>query len=75
MINYYVFYINNGYNIYERTCGTKEATENRVVELKKIYDDAEYFENESYRNCGLMKKHRSITGSIKDALKRSQNPA
>ena len=30
---------------------------------------AEYFENESYRNCSLMKKHKVIVGSIKDALK------
>jgi len=33
-------------NIYERTCGTKEAAEQRVNELKSIYQDAEYFENE-----------------------------
>lgn len=44
MINYYVFYRNKGCNIYERTCGTKEAAEKRVSELKNIYEDAEYFE-------------------------------
>lgn len=33
-------------NIYERTCGTKEAAEQRVAELKNIYQDAEYFEGE-----------------------------
>ncbi len=46
MINYYVFYRNKGCNIYERTCGTKEAAEKRVSELKNIYEDAEYFEGE-----------------------------
>ena len=45
-MNYYIFYKNKGYNIYERTCGTKESAEKRVSELKKIYDDAEYFEND-----------------------------
>ena len=29
---------------------------------------AEYFENESYRNTSLMKKHKVIVGGIKDAL-------
>ena len=32
--------------MYERTCGTKEAAENRVAELKNIYQYAEYFEGE-----------------------------
>jgi len=45
-VYYYIFYKNNGDNVYERTCGTKESAEKRVSELKKIYDDAEYFENE-----------------------------
>ncbi len=44
--NYYVFYKNIGCNMYERTCGTKESAERRVSELKTIYDDSEYFENE-----------------------------
>lgn len=35
-----------GLNTYERTCGDKEAAERRVSELKKIYEDAEYFETE-----------------------------
>lgn len=46
MINYYVFYRNKGCNIYERTCGTKEAAEKRVSKLKNIYEDAQYFEGE-----------------------------
>jgi hypothetical protein len=32
--------------MYERTCGTKAVAEKRVDELKTIYEDAEYFENE-----------------------------
>lgn len=43
---FYVFYKNNGCNMYERTCGTKQSAEQRVAELKEIYDDAEYFNNE-----------------------------
>ena len=35
--------------------------------ISKIIE--EYFENESYRNCSLMKKHKVIVGSIKDVLK------
>lgn len=46
MIYYYIFYKNCGCNIYERTCGTKDATIKRVSELKSIYQDAEYFEGE-----------------------------
>ena len=46
IIHYYVFYKNKGDNVYERTCGTKEAAEKRVKELKNRYEDAEYFENE-----------------------------
>jgi len=46
MAHYYVFYKNKCCNMYERTCGTKEAAERRVSELKNIYDDAEYFEGE-----------------------------
>jgi hypothetical protein len=30
----------------ERTCGTKEAAIERVSELKKRYEDAEYFEGD-----------------------------
>lgn len=30
--------------MYERTCGSKESAEKRIVELKSIYEDAEYFE-------------------------------
>lgn len=44
--HFYVFYISDGDNVYERTCGTKQAAEDRVVELKKHYDDALYFEND-----------------------------
>lgn len=32
--------------MYERTCGTKDAAEKRVTELKNRYDDAVYFEGE-----------------------------
>lgn len=45
-MHYYVFYKNEGCNIYERTCGTIEAAKRRVSELKNIYDGAEYFEGE-----------------------------
>ena len=44
-MKYYVFYTSNGDNVYERTCGTIEAAEERVIELKKRYEDAVYFEN------------------------------
>lgn len=44
--HFYVFYKNMGSNMYERTCGTIDAAERRVIELKKLYDDAEYFLNE-----------------------------
>lgn len=46
MGHFYVFYKNIGCNMYERTCGTKEAAESRVKELRKLYQDAEYFEND-----------------------------
>ena len=46
MVHYYVFYKNIGCNIYERTCGTKEAAERRISELKNIYGYAEYFVGE-----------------------------
>ena len=46
MAHFYVFYKNMDCNMYERTCGTKEAAEQRVAELKNIYQDAEYFEGE-----------------------------
>ena len=43
-LHFYVFYTHKGFNIYERTCGTKEAAEKRVTELKKRYTNSEYFE-------------------------------
>jgi len=46
MKHFYVFYKNKGNNFYERTCGTKDAAEQRVKHLKNIYDDAVWFENE-----------------------------
>ena len=46
MIHFYVFYTKDGNNFYERTCGTKEAAQERVDKLKNIYDDAIWFENE-----------------------------
>ena len=46
MEHYYIFYKTGGDNVYERTCGNKERAEERIKELKKIYDDAEYFLNE-----------------------------
>ena len=45
-IHYYVFYTDEGDNVYERTCGTKDAAEKRVAELKNTYENAEYFEGE-----------------------------
>lgn len=44
--HYYVFYTNDGDNVYERTCGYLQPTLDRVKELKNIYDDATYFKNE-----------------------------
>ena len=32
-------------NMYDRTCGNKEVAEQRVSELKKVYQDAKYFES------------------------------
>lgn len=46
MEHFYIFYSDEGFNIYERTTSNKEAAEQRVAELKKIYEFAEYFENE-----------------------------
>ena len=43
---YYVFYTNNRYNMYERTCGTEQAAIDRVAYLKTIYNNAEYFKSE-----------------------------
>jgi len=43
---YYIFYTNNGNNMYERTCCTKESSEERVKKLKTMYDNAVYFKNE-----------------------------
>jgi hypothetical protein len=45
--NFYVFYLKEGDSIafYERTCGTEEAAQRRVEELKKKYHHAEYFED------------------------------
>jgi hypothetical protein len=50
MEHYYIFYRNENFNIYDRTCSTKEAAENRVNELKTIYEHSEYFENEIPKN-------------------------
>lgn len=46
--HYYIFYIDKGYTIYERTCGTKEAADERINFLKEEYryDDAFYFKND-----------------------------
>ena len=46
--HYYVFYADKGDNVYERTCGTKEAAEDRIKTLKNEYgyENAEYFKNE-----------------------------
>ena len=46
MAHFYVFYKSDGDNVYERTCGTKDAAEERKSKLKSIHDDAEYFEDE-----------------------------
>jgi len=43
---YYVFYKNLGYNMYERTCGTKERAEEKKKELEDIYGHSEYFKND-----------------------------
>ena len=40
--NFYVFYILDGDNIYERTCGVKDAAIERVDQLKKQYGNAFY---------------------------------
>lgn len=50
MDNYYIFYTNDGDNVYERTTGDKERAEERVLELKKFYSDATYFKNEIPKN-------------------------
>lgn len=44
MKHYYVFYTNKSNNFYERTCGTQESAEERVKELKKMHENATYFE-------------------------------
>lgn len=45
--HFYVFYIDEvNRNFYDRTCGDKKATEERLIELKKIYYDAIYFEGD-----------------------------
>lgn len=42
IIHFYVFYKHSGDNVYDRTCGTKEAAESRINTLKKHYSDAFY---------------------------------
>jgi hypothetical protein len=38
-MHYYVYYQTNDNRwVYERTCGTEEAAQNRVVELKKVHN-------------------------------------
>jgi len=49
-MKYYIFYIMNGNNVYERTCGNIIRAEERISELKYIYDNAEYFINEIPKN-------------------------
>jgi hypothetical protein len=44
--HFYVFYTNGGDNVYERTCGDEDRAKERVEELKKLYENAEYFKNE-----------------------------
>lgn len=46
MTYYYIFYTNNGDNVYERTTQCGNRAKERVSELKKIYEDAEYFKDE-----------------------------
>lgn len=42
--HFYVFYVTiEGHNVYERTCGCEKVAKDRVIELKKIYSDALYF--------------------------------
>lgn len=43
---YYIFYMVDDCNVYERTCGSKESADNRLIELKKFYKDAFYFKDE-----------------------------
>ena len=44
--NFYIFYILDGKNHYERTCVVRYAAEERVNELKKQYSDAFFTLNE-----------------------------
>jgi len=45
--HFYVFCVTaDSYVFYERTCGNKQAAETRIGELKKLYRDAFYTENE-----------------------------
>lgn len=47
MKHFYIFYTTEkGDNVYERTCSTKEAAEEKITELKKIYSNSFYFFNE-----------------------------
>lgn len=48
--HFYIFYVNNGDNVYERTCGEKRTAEQRVKELKTRFSDAFYFENDIPKN-------------------------
>lgn len=50
ILHFYIFYKTGNYTIYKRTCGTKKSAEDRVIQLKKHYDDAFYFENDIPKN-------------------------
>jgi hypothetical protein len=43
MKHFYIFYIDDGKNFYERTCGSKKSADERVEYLKTIYKDAIWF--------------------------------
>ena len=42
---YYVYYKSGEDWVYERTCGSEAAAKERVEELKKRYDDANYYDD------------------------------